>query len=365
MAISGLNIALQGIVGAVQGAGQAAYNSALEQQKQESERIREQRLSQLRMQEHATNTTYDLAAQKAAADVKAKESADFYAKTAAAVPGKGIIDQAQATYDTDEGTQTSVSNPVTTTVPPSRADVAAFRLEEAKKSGKPELIKQSYEEDRDVRANADQDRKNAMEKRRLDHEEARNPYYAAMARVANANADDIEENGRHRGLPPERPSIVEERDPQTGAVIGLLDKFSGARMRIIPGTPEVPAKSHVFGADEPGKPAVPGREEWTLGGKVLPNGIVDLYPNLNKKASAATAPKTAPAAPATAPASAGDESANLAGASAPAPAAKSTITPPATLPMPGGKGAAKFTGKFSPAGHPLYQGADGKLFEGR
>jgi hypothetical protein len=66
-------------------------------------------------------------------------------------------------------------------------------------------------------------------------------------------------------------------------VVGLLDKFSGARMRIIPGTPEVPAKSHIFGADEPGKPAVPGREEWTLGGKVLPNGIVGSLSELEQE----------------------------------------------------------------------------------
>jgi hypothetical protein len=41
--------------------------------------------------------------------------------------------------------------------PPSRAQTwLQFRLEEAKKSGKADLIKQAYEEDRDVRADADQ-----------------------------------------------------------------------------------------------------------------------------------------------------------------------------------------------------------------
>lgn len=329
----------QGIIGAVQGAGQAGYASALEEQKQQSEAIKEQRLSQLRIQEHAADKAADLKLAKQAGDAQAGENAQFYARTAAAPPPRGIVDQARGTYETDDGPQSTESNTVTTNVAPSRADVAKFRLEEAKKTGRKDLIDQAYAEDKDIRSDTDQQRKSELEAVRVQHEGARQPYYEAQARLANANADDIEANGRHREALPQRPSIMEEKDIN-GNVVGAIDRFSGARMRIIPASPEVAAKSHLFGADEPGKPGTPSQVVWTMGDKVLPGGIADLYPDLAKR----SAPKATAATPAAAPTKA---------------------APPQALPLPGGKGNAKFTGRYSAAGHPLYQGPDGNLFEGR
>lgn len=341
MAISLGDIFAQGIIGGVAGAGQAAYQSALEEQKQQSEALKEQRLSQLRIAEHASETQSDIVAKKGAADAQAAQNASFYARTAAAVPGTGIIDQARGTYDTDEGPGTTESNTTTTTIPPSRADVAAARLEEAKKTGRPDLINQTYAEAKDLRADADSKRKSDQEDLRLQHEQDRQPYYQAQARKADAEASDIEENGRLSKKLPARPSIVEEKDA-SGNVTGAIDRFSGARMRIIPGTPEVKAETHLFGADVAGKPATPAREVWTMGDRVLPGGISDLYPQLGAKSA------SAPDAPAMKPA-----------------AATAKAPPPATLPLPGGKGNGRFTGRFSAAGHPLYQDASGALFEGR
>lgn len=60
----------------------------------------------------------------------------------------------------------------------------------------------------------------------------------------------------------------------------LYDKNSGAIGREIPPTAEVPEERPWFGPVKPAKPATPGGIQWTLNGKVLPNGPQSFYDKL-------------------------------------------------------------------------------------
>lgn len=188
----------QGIIGGVAGGAQAAATSALEEQKAQMEAVREQRLSSLRQQDHVAARTADVRIAKEDSDRKAAENAQFYARTGPNSPGApkgpGIIDQARGTYDTDAGPQTTESNVAATATPPSRAQMAKFQLDEAKKTGKPDLIKQGYEEEKDVRADADQTRRTDAAVATAGHQQRQDAAREDANRIRDKQVDAMIQN---------------------------------------------------------------------------------------------------------------------------------------------------------------------------
>jgi hypothetical protein len=196
MGISAVDVFAQGIIGGLGGAAQGAYTSALEEQKRETEAIREQRLSALRTQEYAANRATDARITQQQQDQERAKSADFYARTEASAPGKTIKNQATATYETEDGEPgTSASDTVTTKEPPTRREIADYRAGEAKKSGNEKLIAQTYTEAKDIRAEDEQTRKNRDEDRRMRATEA-----AAAAKQRELDIKDRDAATRERRI---------------------------------------------------------------------------------------------------------------------------------------------------------------------
>jgi len=190
MAISLGNIFVQGVLGAAGGAAAGAAQVDQMKMKEEMERTKEERLSKLRTQEHATNRQFDLKMTQDAQAKDRKDAADFYARTADAAPGKSINEQAAATYETDAGQESVSSNVETTKLPPNARELAAYRKQEAYKTGNEKLIAQTLKEDEDLRKEDEQRRKESAEERRLKKDEAT----ATEMRRAN----DIKEKEQER-----------------------------------------------------------------------------------------------------------------------------------------------------------------------
>lgn len=269
----GLGYALiDGALGAAAGAGQGIADQALIEQKQQMEILRDQRLSQLRQQEHAADTKGDIAARQANIDQQTERSAKFFQSNK--LPSTPITDQATATYDdpNNPGQTASVaSNPVTAQEAPSDRAQAAEYARKALETGNPNIIGAAEGYQKNVLSAQDMDRKNALEQSKVGLEAQRNGYYVALAKKYNAEADVLAQGGK--AIPAPMVNKAQDDDGHNY----LLDTHSGAIGHIVPGQAAVAAETHWYG-DKPGQDAVPMHEEWTLGGKPLPGGLRALYP---------------------------------------------------------------------------------------
>lgn len=268
---------IQGAMGAVAGAGEAVANTAILEQKEQIEKLREQRLSALRTQEHATNVQTDITAKRGEQEYQQKRIGDFYKGT-----------QLPATTTTVDGQDAAESGGTltegaTTTTQPSRRDQASSRLEKAKQFGDAGIINQAYTEDKDIRADEDQQRKLKLEESKVGIEAGHGVMYQALAEKYRAEAAAITNGERYRGQPNAAPIITEKTDKETGKSF-LLDTHSGAMGTIVPGQDAAPEKTHWFKASEPGKPAVPMHVEWSdSAGRPLKGGIEELYPAMKSR----------------------------------------------------------------------------------
>lgn len=71
----------------------------------------------------------------------------------------------------------------------------------------------------------------------------------------------------------DRNATAANKRPQKMTINGedvLLDPETGAIGKLVPGTESTPEQSHWFKPNDPAKPAVPSRVEWSLDGNVLP-----------------------------------------------------------------------------------------------
>lgn len=282
------DILAQGIIGAVGGGAQGAYTQALLEQKDEMEKLREERLSKLRTTEHATNMASDIAAKKASEDADATQRAAFYQRTQMAPT------TTTSTYTDnlgDEGEGAAAGSEIKSTTTPTRRDQADYRLEEAKKTGRADLIAQSYAESKDVRADEDQQRKLKLEETKVDADARHSSYYDAAANRMNAEAEAIRNGEKYKkGADKiQLPNIKVERDQASGMTYSV-DANSGAVGVMQPAEKGSPPQTRSafdptswFGDLDKGTPDKPARMVWSLHGQVLQNGLADIYPDIKKR----------------------------------------------------------------------------------
>lgn len=357
----------EGLLGAAMGAGEGVASNADLEQKTQIEQLREQRLSQLRIQEHAANTQSDIKAKDAEAGIIAQRSAQFFQNNK--LPSTRINETASATYDDPNNpgqTATADSNTVTAQAQPSDRTQAAEYARQALSTGRPEIMKAANDFQGDVLKREDQDRKNTLEQSKVGLEAQRNGYYVALADKYKAETDLLAQGGKAIPTP-----MIQSKQDDAGHGY-LIDTHSGAIGEIVPGQAASKGDTHFFKPNDPDQPAVPMHVEWrTADGKAIQGGIDALYPGwaasrnkvLGKKADAPQAPSSTvdDGSGITAEIRAAAGGADSPAASQAKAAAKA---PPASLPLPDGKGAAKFTGRYSVAGKPIYQDGSGNKFVG-
>jgi hypothetical protein len=265
---------IDGVLGGVAGAGQGMADQALLEQKTQIEALRDQRLFQLRAQEHAANAKSDIAAKQAAVDTESARAAEFFKGNK--LPAAPVTNTASATYDdpNNPGQSASVDSNTTTAMdqPSDRAQAAQY-ARKALETGRPGIIKAANEYQGDVLKAEDMDRKNTLEGSKIALEAGRNKYYDALAAKYQAETDVLAQGGK--SIP--APMLQSKQDDEGHNY--LLDTHSGAIGRIVPGQAETKAETHWFGADTPGKPATPMHVEWTTSdGTPIQGGIDALYP---------------------------------------------------------------------------------------
>jgi hypothetical protein len=103
-------------------------------------------------------------------------------------------------------------------------------------------------------------------------------YYRAMADRMNAETAAIRNGDKYKagGGKGQLPNIKVETDSDGNFI--NIDQNSGAVGRLIAKQDAKSSAWHMFSPNEPAKPAQEARIEWTYNGKVLPNGLDDLYP---------------------------------------------------------------------------------------
>lgn len=109
-------------------------------------------------------------------------------------------------------------------------------------------------------------------------------YYEAAADRLNAEAQAIRDGLKYKGpadAKPQLPSVKPEKDE--GGNTYMIDQNSGAMGFIIPGKAGEKGASHWIGPKDPDKPAKSPEMAWSYNGKVLPNGLSDLYPDMKKR----------------------------------------------------------------------------------
>lgn len=165
MAMSGAGVALQGVLGAIGGGAQAAAKVAHEQQMEEYARIREERLSKLRLGEYQARADIDLRMKDAAVAKERRERADFYTRTERDAPGKEV----STTYTDMLGDETegqSAGGIINSVRQPTRQELAEYRRVQAQKTGNEKIIGETYNEAKDIRAEAEQARRTDADERR-------------------------------------------------------------------------------------------------------------------------------------------------------------------------------------------------------
>lgn len=113
-------------------------------------------------------------------------------------------------------------------------------------------------------------------------------FYRAQADRLNAETNAIEKGMKYGSKKVLLPSIRVEKDAE-GNVYNI-DTGSGAIGRLIAAQPAKKGESRWFKPDDPDTPAQPARIEWSLGGRILPDGLASLYPALRDRAGGATRP---------------------------------------------------------------------------
>ncbi len=271
----------QGVIGAVGGAGQAVATNAMQEIRDETIRLRDERLSRLRMGEYQTELQMRQDAADASEKKKQGEVGDFFKRTQSGP--EMPVDPVDAEGAVDPQSQASPR------------EVAKYQYDEALKSGNKGIIETARQKLVDVQGAEDKQTSQIFKERELSARDRPKPlppeqadYYRAMASRVNAETDAIR-NGQKYGksAKTQLPSIKVERDANGESF--SVDANSGAVGVLVPGEDAVKGKTHWFGADEPAKPAVPAHMEWSLNGKKLPNGLADIYPDIRARLDGAAA----------------------------------------------------------------------------
>lgn len=173
MAMSTGAIFAQGLLGGLVGGGKAVAHIADEERKAEVERIREERLAKLRMDEYRQKE-----AMAEAKDKKTKaERAAFYERT-----GPKEVEQPGVEVD-EQGNEIGVIDGLRNET---RREVADRRMEESRKTGDAALMKDTYTEAKDIRAEEEQQRKAKADETKAE----------AAARAAAQRDRDLERRER-------------------------------------------------------------------------------------------------------------------------------------------------------------------------
>src|SRR5690349_19898192 len=149
-----------GIHGGVAVAAKAAQTPPEEDEKAARTKIEDVRTAKLRMGEHRPKAEFDQQLKDAAVTKERKESADFYKRTETEANDK--FSSPEVKYEDtigDQATGEAAGGIIDKARPASRKDVAAYRREEANKTGNERLIKQSTEEDKEIRQEDENTRK--------------------------------------------------------------------------------------------------------------------------------------------------------------------------------------------------------------
>jgi hypothetical protein len=316
MGAYGLGSAIaEGILGGVAGAGKAAGEDLAEQQKAAIEALRDQRLAQLAQSTHAANVRTDLNAlpERLATETTAKVN-----DQSALAPGVIAAEQAKSDIAAAAERQKPVTmapgstrltpgTPGSPEIPQGDLDYSDTGEGRAATAGTPDQIYTAP-----IRTPEEQ----------VKMYEAHAEYYKALARqVSSGGKDKVQ-----------LPNVKVEKDPTTDEPT-MIDQNSGAIGKITEGAPAVPAVSHWFKPDEPGKPAAMPGVQWSYNGRPLKNGLSDLYPAIQQR--------TAKAAPGIIAGTAGD--------SGEAPEKPTAPKPPKAYP----------DAKLAPDGHWYVKKADG------
>lgn len=265
MGISFGDILGAGIIGAAGGAGQAIYTDAEQQQQQAMLALRDQRLSDLRVKEHAANVQTDLAALPQKLQMQSDAAV---AQEQALAPIKA--QEAQTTSDIETNAQRNRpytmapgSTRVTPGAMPSTAgyDDQGDALDSSGNVINPESATPTTTYTAPSRLTPEQQ----------EEYQARTGYYKALTDSINAGY------GRNGAGAHPKVTLL---DRDQGIV---KDENTGAIGVIQPGKPAQQASSsHLFGLigkDQPAQPATPQSIQWFDNtGKPLPNGLADLYP---------------------------------------------------------------------------------------
>ncbi len=141
----GLGLVGAALGGMLEGGGAAVASIASDEIKNEAMKKRDEYLEKLREQSHQRNKQFDIdATDKQAAkerDRKTEIFADANRRAQEAAPG--IINQASATYETDDGTQSAQSNMATVKKAPTDRDRAVALEAAASERGDADLVKEA------------------------------------------------------------------------------------------------------------------------------------------------------------------------------------------------------------------------------
>lgn len=267
----------QGVLGGVAGGADAAYKEAQEQQKSQMEAMRDAKLAQLAQETHAANVQTDIGAlpQKLAA-----ETQGAVAQQTALAPGAQAQAQALANIDVDKATRmpTTMAAGSTRFTPgtPGQPEIPQGDLDYSDtgegRAATPGTPDQTYTAP------------TKLTPEQQDYYSERAEYEKQRAAYEKAQAAAVAAGDKKK---PQLPDIEVKVDPTSGDTT-YLDKRSGSIGVKVPGTPPTKGAFHLFQPNDPDTPAVFQHTEWTdSGGKTLPNGLADIYPDLQKSAAKA------------------------------------------------------------------------------
>jgi len=244
-------IVASGIAGGIGGAGEGLAATGLLEQKQQIEMMREERLSQLRIGEHAANLQANVTSQ---------------------------IDNA-VPLATAQAASTAITGPASATAAGQKVDAetkAKVQNEPVKLNAGESLTKPGTSEiavTAPIKTPPEQ----------VEYYKGHAAQAQSMAAYYNAQADAIRNGERYKGSQGQLPNVIVEKDIQ-GNVSHLVDKTSGAIGVVTPAAPGKPGETHWFGPNDPDGPPTPMQVNWiSPSGKRLPNGLDSLYPGLSKR----------------------------------------------------------------------------------
>lgn len=108
-------------------------------------------------------------------------------------------------------------------------------------------------------------------------------YYREYANRLNAEAEAIRSGMKYGNKDKEvLPKVVITRNPETGEQ-SIVDSNSGAMGTITQGMPGKKGETRWFGPNDPDQPGSPPAIQWQYNGKILQNGLSDLYPAMRER----------------------------------------------------------------------------------